>query len=656
MDRNTILGLLLIFLLFIGYSWWSAPSKEELIAKKKTQDSLILVQQKVDTTLQVNQVQSMAQDSTKKVEDSLKSTPAKLQGELGSFANAAKGQDKDYIIENDLIKLTVSAKGGRIAQVQLKKFQTFDTLPLILFTKDSSEFNLSFKSVDNSKDKYINTGQLFFQAFDGKGNPIDKSHLRVTGNDSLCIAMRLFAGDSGKVTSKYIEFVYTLYGNNYMMGFKINTVGMQDIIASNADFIDLNWNAELRSQEKSYKNEHAVTSVYYKPLKDNVDYLSETKDDQAVLKFPVKWVSFKQQFFSATLIAQDQFTNAEIKSFTNLTKKPPTDSPKSGSYLKSIHSLIGIPYQSNTNNSIAMQFYFGPNKYNILKKYHLDLDRQIPLGWYKYFPLLQWINCYAVIPVFDFLSKFNWNYGIIILILTLLLKIVLFPIAYKSYMSSAKMKVLKPEIDEIGLKFPKKDQAMDKQKATMSLYKKAGVNPMAGCIPMLLQFPILIAMFRFFPASIELRQQAFLWATDLSSYDSIYSWTTQIPLLSSFYGNHISLFALLMAISNLLYTKMNQDMMGSTNAMPGMKTMMYIMPIMFLGFLNSYSSALNYYYFLSTMITFGQMYVIKMFVNEDKIHARIQEHKKKPVVKSKFQQRIEDMAKQRGYNANVKKK
>ena len=318
-----------------------------------------------------------------------------------------------------------------------------------------------------------------------------------------------------------------------------------------------------------------------------------------------------------------------------------------------MHSLIGIPYQSNTNNSIAMQFYFGPNKYNILKKYNLDLERQIPLGWS--FFLLQWINRYAVIPVFDFLSHFNWNYGIIILVLTILLKIVLFPIAYKSYMSSAKMKVLKPEIDEIGAKFPKKEQAMDKQRATMSLYKKAGVNPMAGCIPMLLQFPILIAMFRFFPASIELRQQPFLWATDLSSYDSIFSWTTQIPLLSSFYGNHISLFALLMAISNLIYTKMNQDMMGSTNSMPGMKTMMYIMPIMFLGFLNSYSSALNYYYFLSTMLTFGQMYAIRMFVDEDKIHARIQENKKKPVAKSKFQQRLEDMAKQRGYNAKKSK-
>ena len=293
MDRNTILGLLLIFVLFIGYSWWSAPSKEELAAKQRTKDSLELVQQKTNPTLQVNQAQKTTQDSLKRNEDSLKSTPEVLQNELGSFAKSAKGEDKDYIIENDLIKLTVSAKGGRISKVELKKFQTFDSLPLILFTKDSSEFNLSFFSNNRS----INTGQLFFQAFDSKGKPIEKNHFTVTGNDSITIAMRLFAGDSAAITAKYIEFVYTLYGNNYMMGFKMNTVGMQDIIANNANYIDLNWNAELRSQEKSHKNEHIISSVYYKPLKDKVDYLKETKDDEASLKFPIKLVSFKQQFF-----------------------------------------------------------------------------------------------------------------------------------------------------------------------------------------------------------------------------------------------------------------------------------------------------------------------------------------------------------------------
>ncbi len=642
MDRNTIFGLLLIFALFIGYSWWSAPSKEELEAKRKTEDSIALAQTVMQTVAKETAIEKSANDSIKAIEDSIKASPEALKDKLGSFANAAKAEDKDYIIENEVLKLTISSKGGRISQAQLKNFRTFDSIPLLLFTKDSSEFNLSFFSNNRS----INTADLYFDAIYPNESLKTKSQISVSGSDSIKFAMRLYANttDSAVNPDKYIEFVYTLYGNSYMIGFNINFVGMQDIIATNANFIDLNWNTDLRRQEKNSKNENMVSSVFYKLIKDDVDYLKETKDDEASLKTPIKWISFTQQFFSTTLIADNEFLNADIKSFTEKHKE-------GGRYLKSLRSLIGIPYQSNADNTFSMRMYMGPNKYNILKKYDLELERQIPLGWS--FFLLQWINRYAVIPVFNFLDSFNWNYGIIILVLTILLKVFLLPIAYKSYLSSAKMKVLKPEIEEITAKYPKKEQAMDKQRATMALYKKAGVNPMAGCIPMLLQFPILIAMFRFFPASIELRQQPFLWAEDLSSFDSIVNLGFNIP----FYGDHVSLFALLMAISNLIYTKTNMDMMGSSSTqMPGMKTMMYIMPVMFLGFLNSYSSALNYYYFLSTMFTFGQMYLIRQFVNEDKIHARIQENKKKPVVKSKFQQRLEDMAKQRGYNQGSKKK
>jgi YidC/Oxa1 family membrane protein insertase len=641
MDRNTILGLVLIFALFIGYSWWSAPSKEELEAKRKTQDSLALVQMQTDSTTNVARSERKSSDSIAAAADSLQNTPEMLNDKLGFFANAAKGEDKNFIIENEVLKLSISSKGGRIAQAQLKEFRTFDSIPLLLFTKDSSEFYLEFFS----NNRNINTGELYFQPVYSNPSLNGKEKLSVKGNDSLKFAMRLYASASDTIANptKYIEFAYTIYGNSYMIGFNINFVGMKDIIAANANFIDLKWNSDIRRQEKNAKNENIVSSVFYKLLKDDVDYLSETKDDETSLKTPVKWISFTQQFFSTTLIAKDQFLNADIKSFTEKHKE-------GGRYLKSLRSLIGIPYQSSADNSVAMNMYMGPNKYKILKGYDLELERQIPLGWS--FFLLQWINRYAVIPVFNILDSLNWNYGIIILVLTIILKVVLLPIAYKSYLSTAKMKVLKPEIEEISAKFPKKEQAMDKQKATMALYKKAGVNPMAGCVPMLLQFPILIALFRFFPASIELRQQPFLWAEDLSSYDSIINLGIDIP----FYGDHVSLFALLMAASNLLYTKMNMESMGSTNSMPGMKTMMYIMPVMFLGFLNSYSSGLNYYYFLSTMFTFGQMYLIRQFVNEDKIHAKIQENKKKPVVKSKFQQRIEDMAKQRGYGSTPAKK
>jgi YidC/Oxa1 family membrane protein insertase len=291
-----------------------------------------------------------------------------------------------------------------------------------------------------------------------------------------------------------------------------------------------------------------------------------------------------------------------------------------------------------------MSFYFGPLGFAEMRAYDLDLERQIPLGWG--FFLLAWINMYIVIPVFNFLGSYGWNYGVVILVLTVLLKIMLFPIAYKMYLSSAKMRVLKPEVDELSKKFPKKEDAMKKQQAVMQLYKRAGASPMAGCIPMLLQMPILIALFRFFPSSIELRQQSFLWAEDLSSYDSILNLPFEIP----FYGDHVSLFTLLMSISTVIYTHLNMNMTaGQGTQMPGMKTMMYLMPIMFLGLFNNYASGLSYYYFLANVITFVQMYIFRLAINEDKLRAKIEANKKKPVKKSGFQKRLEEAAKKRGY-------
>jgi YidC/Oxa1 family membrane protein insertase len=304
---------------------------------------------------------------------------------------------------------------------------------------------------------------------------------------------------------------------------------------------------------------------------------------------------------------------------------------------------MDVPYNPASDQIIGFSIYLGPNSFSEMRAYKLDLERQIPLGWG--FFLLGWINMYVVIPIFNWLGSYGWNYGIVIFILTLIIKILLFPIAYKTYLSSAKMRVLKPEIDEISAKFPKQEDAMKKQQAIMELYKKAGVNPMAGCVPMLLQFPILIAMFRFFPASIELRQQSFLWAHDLSSYDSILDLPFSIP----FYGSHVSLFTLLMTASTIIYTYLNNQMMGAqSNQLPGMKTMMYIMPIMFLGLFNNYASGLSYYYLLANLITFAQMYIFRISINEDKLHKQIQENKKKPVKKSSFQLRLEEAARKRG--------
>jgi YidC/Oxa1 family membrane protein insertase len=340
------------------------------------------------------------------------------------------------------------------------------------------------------------------------------------------------------------------------------------------------------------------------------------------------------------LIAGNSFSSAQVSTTTF--------DESYDDLLKKMTASIDIPYNSRENSQFPMSFYFGPNHFQTLKQYGLELESQIPLGW----AIMGWINRFIVIPVFNYLDSFNLNYGIIILLLTLMLKLALFPIAYKTYLSSARMRVLKPDIDALGEKFPKKEDAMKKQQAVMALYKKAGVNPMAGCVPMLLQLPILLALFRFFPASIELRQEGFLWADDLSSYDSI----LDLPFTIPFYGDHVSLFTLLMTVSTIIYTRMNSQMMNTGTQMPGMKTMLYIMPVMLLGIFNNFASGLSYYYFLANVITFGQMYAFRFMIDEDKIHKRIEENKKKPVKKSGWQKRLEDMAKQQQVQQKKRKK
>jgi YidC/Oxa1 family membrane protein insertase len=385
-------------------------------------------------------------------------------------------------------------------------------------------------------------------------------------------------------------------------------------------------------QEKSLKNEQNNTTIYYKYVNDDVSYLRETRDNDERLPTSIRWVSFKQQFFSATLISQRGFDNGEIS--TKFVEEEDTD------FTKFATVSLNLSYDPRGDNHYPMNLYFGPNHFQTLKAYELDLERQIPLGWS--FFLMAWINRFAIIPIFNFLDGFHINYGIIILILTILLKIILLPIAYKTHIGQAKMRLLKPEIEEINKKFPKQEDAMKKQQATMGLYKKAGVSPMSGCVPMLLQLPILLAMFRFFPASIELRQEAFLWADDLSSYDSILDLPFNIP----FYGDHVSLFTILMTVSTIFYTRMNNQMMGSSAQMPGMKTMLYIMPVMLMGIFNNFASGLSYYYFLTNVLTFGQMYLIRQFIDEDKLHKQIEENKKRPVKKSKWAQRMETIQKQ----------
>jgi YidC/Oxa1 family membrane protein insertase len=643
-NKNTIIGLVLIFLIFIAYSYWMSPSKEDLQKQQRAADSIAIENKIRQDSADALMAREKVLQEEKKVQpkeigntsDTIGEKRKVLQDQLGFFAGSADDTTKFYTIESDLVKIKLSTRGGKIDYVELKKYKSWDKTPLILINNDSSDFGFTFFS----NNRIINTNNLFFRPVWVNQAKTGDSLITITGKDSVQFAMRLYAdvADTIQDKEKYIEFLYTLRGDQYMIGFTVNFVGMSEIIDPSTKYLVLNWDANLKRQEKSLKMEQMNATIYYKFFEDKVDYLSETSDEEKYLKNEkVQWISFKQQFFSTTLIAGTHFTEPKIKTLTT---------PGNENSLKSMYMEVGVPFTTSETRSIQMSMYFGPLKYYGLKSYKIELERQIPLGWG--FFLMAWINIYAVIPVFTFFGNFGWNYGIIILILTILLKILLFPIAFKTYKSSAKMRALKPDIDELNKKFAKKDEALKKQQATMALYKSAGVNPMAGCIPLLLQMPILIAMFRFFPSSIELRQQAFLWATDLSSYDSI--WTFPNGFSIPWYGDHVSLFALLMTISSIFYTKINDQMMGSQQTqMPGMKTMMYLMPVMFLFWFNDYSSGLSYYYLLANLLTFAQIYIIRATIDEKKLHAQIEANKKKPVKKSGFQKRLEDMAKKRGY-------
>jgi len=641
MNRNTITGFILIAAIMIVYTVWMTPSKEELARQREIQDSINRVKQieaEKQLTEQKQQQEITPQPPAEEVVPE-KATPQtadtnefkKWQNIYANFAHAAMSKQDTITIETDLVVFKISKKSGFIIDATLKNYKTWDSLPLRLFEPGYSKFGLTFFA----SNKVINTDQLYFTPSDSSSN-----YFTVTGDNSFQFSMRLYADDNaGNLkTDSYIEYLYDFKGDDYMFDFTINLVNLKGIIPSNINTMELYWNADLIQQEHSIDRFNGST-IYYKYYHDDVDYLSETKDDEEQISTRLRWVSFKQRFFSSTLIAKQFFEGGNLKTYT-LENKPYEK------YLKTMDVSLDIPVNPQGNTSIPMSLYMGPNKFKILKSYNLELERQIPIGWS--FFLLAWINQYIVIPVFDWLGGYGWNYGIVILVLTVMLKLVLFPIAYKTYMSSAKMRVLKPEVDEINKKFPKKEDAMKKQQAVMALYKKAGVNPASGCIPMLLQMPILIAMFRFFPSSIELRQQSFLWANDLSSYDSI----LDLPFTIPFYGDHVSLFTLLMTVSTIMYTYLNNQMMGQqTTQMPGMKTMMYIMPIMFLGLFNSYASGLSYYYFLANIITFGQMFAFRYLVNEDKLRAQIEANKKKPKKKSNFQKRLEEAAKKRGYKS-----
>ncbi len=624
MDRNTVIGIVLIGAIFFIFTIWNRPNKEQLAQAQHKADSIAMVQYKEQLELAKAKKANESQSASPVTNEISKAKY--LKDNFGAFASAAQGKQEFYTIENNFLKIVVSSKGGRPYLVQLKKYKTFNQKPLILFDGDSTVFGFNFYTQNN---RTIATNDLYFSQV-GK----DSSMIVSDKDTAKSFSVRTYAG-----TNRYIEYTYILRPNAYKVDFKVNLVNMDSIISSNASTIDLNWQIYARSQEREKTSENTYTSIYYKFNKEDVEKFEispkETSEKSQNVRNKTKWIAYKQQFFSTVLIASNSFENA------TLVSKNITDSSQ---YLKVFKSEIGIPYQNSSSQQIDMAFYFGPNHYQTLKKMNLDLEELVTLGSW----IVKWINRFLIIPVFNFLNQFIFNYGIIILILTLFIKLILFPLTYRSYLSMAKMRVLKPQIDEINAKIPA-DKAMERQQATMQLYKKVGVNPLGGCLPLILQFPILIAMFRFFPSSIELRQQGFLWATDLSTYDSIYSWTTNIPIITTYFGNHISLFNVLMTVTTILTFRMNNQANASSQQFPGMQAMNYIMPVIFMFVLNNFSSGLTYYYFLANLITIIQNEIFKRSIDEEKLLHQLNENKKKVVKKSKFQSTLEEAAKRRGY-------
>lgn len=626
MDRNSIIGIVLIAAIFIVFGIVTQPSKEEQARIKHERDSVLAAQQKQKEQLRLQDTIQFADAS--KAADSVKKAGKVAQ--LGDFGKQVYGENEFYTIENDLLSLTVSRKGGRPYAVILKNYRTYDSLPLTLFDGDSTIFSLNFY-----KQKFlITTNDLFFEADSNYSGNIE------VNDKPESLRLRLPAGEN-----QYIEYTYTLSPGSYQVDLDVKFNGIEGVSGTGAmtNTIDLQWEILSPRQEKGWKNESNYTSVYYKTT-DDVEFLKPAAKgpEEKYIQNKIQWVAFKDQFFSSVVIPKQAFEDAKMTSI------PMTEN---GDYIKKFKTLAAIPYSAGSD-TISLQFYFGPNKFKLLKKEYgnIKLEELVSVGR----NIIKWINQGVIINLFHWLNKYISNFGIIILILTIIIKMALLPLTYKSYQSQAKMRVVKPMVDEATAKIPK-DKPMERQQATMAIYKKVGVSPMGGCLPMILQMPILFAMFRFFPTSIELRQQSFLWATDLSTYDSIFEWTRQIPILSSIYGNHISLFTILMTVTTLISMKSTSGAQMGDSQMPGMKTMMYIMPVTFMFFLNNFSSALTYYYFLANVITLGQNYLFKLFVDEKEVLRKLEERKAKPRKKSKWQQRLEEMQKMQQQAAKKRK-
>ena len=651
MDKKSIIGLVLIFAIFVGYMFWVAPSKEEMAERQRMYDSTMqanLEAQRIEDSIAAEKARldslaasgdtTLVQGAVRKVQD------------MGAFNAATQGEVRSFTMSNHLMTVEFNTLGARVDRVVLTDYLTYDSSELVLITPSEDNMNLVFSTEDN---RVINTKDLVFVPYLGDTdrpvyNSLIDNELALDLEEVLRVRFRAEIDDSAN--HGYLEFAYTMHGDSYEVDFDINFVGLSGVVR-NTPYMDFQWQNRMLRQEKvnsgsrgkSNRNsdrERYYSSIYYKgPKEKNPNNVGMGQDKQKQVKTTLDWVAFKDQYFAAILNSEGgvPFENADLAVMTDKRDS-------AANYLTDMDAVIGLPYDANTGK-MQMSWYYGPTKLRDLRKMHRGYDRMLPLGWTI---ISKSISRYLIIPVFNFLERFGWNYGIIIIVFTLLIRLVLLPLVFKSYQGGAIMRILKPEMDALNKKYPAQEQAMQKQQAMMALQKKAGYSPMAGCLPVLIQMPFLTAMFMFFPIAIELRQKSFLWCPDLSNYDSILDFGFNIPL----YGDHISLFCLLMFGVQFFYTWYTMQQQAGTQSMPGMKFMMYFMPFMMLFIFNSQSAGLNLYYLISISFTMVVMILIRRFTSEKKVRARMAAYdakhsgKNAKPKKSSFQQRLEQLQKQ----------
>lgn len=584
MDKNTLVGFALIGAVIVGFGIYNRPNQEERARAQHYQDSIQQVIQK--------------QEEIKKAQEGIAEKTIQIDS-TSAFFQATQGEEQFLTLENDLLKLVFSNKGGRICKATLKDYKDQKQEPLILFDESDASLNFSFEG----KNENIISEQMYFEA---------------TNVTDSTVSMRLKASNGG-----FLAFNYRLLPNSYMVDMTVEAEGMQNFFSPSLKSMSIDWKQRARQMEKGYTFEQRYTSLTYKPADDSFDYLSETNNERKSIPEALNWVAFKNQYFSCVFIAEKNFENATLES--NMEQK-------GSGYMKNYNAEMKTFFDPTGKQPSHLQFYYGPNHFKTLlasndlsfQDKDQELEDLVYLGW----PIIRLINRWFTINLFDWLSSWGLSMGLVILLMTIIVKVLVLPTTWKSFISSAKMRALKPYVDKINAKYPKQEDALKKQQETMALYREYNVSPMGGCLPMLIQTPVFMALFFFVPNAIELRQQSFLWADDLSSYDDLISWSTNIPLL----GNHLSVFCLLFSLTTVLnqIIMMKQQDMGNNPQMAAMKWMMYIMPVMFFFIFNEYASGLSYYYFISGLIGIITMWVMRKMTDEKKLLAQLEANKKAP--------------------------